>query len=123
MKIEEPKILIIGRLQSTLTVIGEELTRYGRQVVASNSEENIKMIITSGSINFVAMGAGLPDEKRAELSAIIRKIDPEMPVMLLDRAAKGPQGLIHMVNDLAVMYKVAVAAGRKPFQAPPKNPS
>lgn len=120
MKIEEPKILIIGRLQSTLNVIGEELTRYGRQIVASNSEENIKMIVSSGSIDFVAMGAGLPDSKREEMCKLIHEIDPNMHVKLLDRStATGPPDLIRMVNDLAVLYKIAIAAGQEPFKLKP----
>ena len=41
----EPRILAIGRLQSTLDVLVEEWERYGRDVIASNSKGRIKEII------------------------------------------------------------------------------
>ena len=47
-KIMEPKILAIGRLQSTLDVLVEEWERYGRNVIASNSKDRIKEIIDLG---------------------------------------------------------------------------
>jgi hypothetical protein len=57
----EPRILAIGRLQSTLDVLVEEWERYGRNVIASNSNEKIKEIIKSDAIDFIVIGGGLPD--------------------------------------------------------------
>jgi hypothetical protein len=49
----EPRILAIGRLQSTLDVLVEEWERYGRNVIASNSKDRIKEIIETDSIDFI----------------------------------------------------------------------
>jgi sensor histidine kinase regulating citrate/malate metabolism len=57
----EPRILAIGRLQSTLDVLVEEWERYGRNVIASNSKERIKEIIETESIDFIVIGGGLPE--------------------------------------------------------------
>ena len=64
----EPKILAIGRLQSTLDILVEEWERYGRNVIASNSKENIKEIIETESIDFICIGGGLPDNERDEMA-------------------------------------------------------
>ena len=63
----EPRILAIGRLQSTLDVLVEEWERYGRNVTASNSNEKIKEIIETESIDFIVIGGGLPDEDRQKM--------------------------------------------------------
>ena len=49
----EPRILAIGRLQSTLDVLVEEWERYGRNVIASNSKDRIKEIMETESIDFI----------------------------------------------------------------------
>ena len=54
----EPRILAIGRLQSTLDVLVEEWERYGRNVIASNSKDRIKEIIETESIDFICIGGG-----------------------------------------------------------------
>ena len=40
----EPRILAIGRLQSTLDVLVEEWERYGRNVIVSNSKDIYRSI-------------------------------------------------------------------------------
>ena len=65
----EPRILAIGRLQSTLDVLVEEWERYGRNVIASNSRDRIKEIIETESIDFICIGGGLPDNERDEMES------------------------------------------------------
>ena len=73
----EPKILAIGRLQSTLDVLVEEWERYGRNVIASNSKDRIKEIIETESIDFICIGGGLPDNEREEMESISLILTPK----------------------------------------------
>lgn len=107
----EPRILAIGRLQSTLDVLVEEWERYGRNVIASNSKETIKEIIYTHSIDFVAIGGGLPDTEREEMVEYITAIDPSLEVHPIPRTKEpqGPYSFIPFLNNLAIMYKVRKA--------------
>ena len=104
----EPRILAIGRLQSTLDVLVEEWDRYGRNVIASNSKDRIREIIETERIDFVAVGGGLPDDEREETVAYIAGIDSSLAVHLLPRTedAQGPFSFIPFLNNLAIMFKV-----------------
>lgn len=104
----EPRILAIGRLQSTLDVLVEEWDRYGRNVIASNSKDRIKEMIETERIDFVAIGGGLPDDEREEMVAYIAGIDSNLAVHLLPRTedAQGPFSFIPFLNNLAIMFKV-----------------
>lgn len=107
----EPRILAIGRLQSTLDVLVEEWERYGRNVIASNSKDRIKEILETETIDFIAIGGGLPDEKREEMVSYIATIDPNIKVHPIPRTAetKGPYNFIPFLNNLAIMHKVRKA--------------
>lgn len=107
----EPRILAIGRLQSTLDVLVEEWERYGRDVIASNSKERIKAIIETDSIDFVVIGGGLPDEKREEMAEFIAAIDPRLDVHAIPRTEEdqGAYSFIPFLNNLAIMFKVRSA--------------
>jgi hypothetical protein len=104
----EPRILAIGRLQSTLDVLVEEWERYGRNVIASNSKDRIKEIIESDSIDFICIGGGLPDNEREEMVNYISTIDSNIPVHPIPRTEKkmGPYNFIPFLNNLAIMHKV-----------------
>ena len=107
----EPRILAIGKLQSTLDVLVEEWERYGRNVIASNSKDRIKEIIETDSIDFVAIGGGLPDDEREEMVEYIAAIDPSLEVHPIPRTGE-PQGaysFIPFLNNLAIMFKVRKA--------------
>lgn len=110
-KIMEPKILAIGRLQSTLDVLVEEWERYGRNVIASNSKDRIKEIIETESIDFIAIGGGLPDDEREEMVEYIAAIDSSIKVHPIPRneEAMGPYNFIPFLNNLAIMFKVRKA--------------
>ena len=107
----EPKILAIGRLQSTLDILVEEWERYGRNVIASNSKENIKEIIETESIDFICIGGGLPDNERDEMEVYISTINSNIKVHPIPRTeeAMGPYNFIPFLNNLAIMYKVRKA--------------
>lgn len=107
----EPRILAIGRLQSTLDVLVEEWERYGRNVIASNSNEKIKEIIETESIDFIVIGGGLPDEDRQKMVDYIATINPKIEVHPIPRTEEkmGPYSFIPFLNNLAIMYKVKKA--------------
>ena len=104
----EPRILAIGRLQSTLDVLVEEWERYGRNVIASNSKDRIKEIIETDSIDFIVIGGGLPDDKREEMVEYIAAIDPDLEIHPIPRTeeTQGPYSFITFLNNLAIMFKV-----------------
>lgn len=104
----EPRILAIGRLQSTLDVLVEEWQRYGRNVIASNSKDKIKEIIETNSIDFICIGGGLPDNEREEMVKYISTINSNIPVHPIPRTEEkmGPYNFIPFLNNLAIMRKV-----------------
>jgi hypothetical protein len=107
----EPRILAIGRLQSTLDVLVEEWERYGRNVIASNSKDRIKEIIENDSIDFIAIGGGLPDDERDEMVEYISTVNSSISVHPIPRTeeAMGPYSFIPFLNNLAIMFKVREA--------------
>jgi hypothetical protein len=107
----EPRILAIGRLQSTLDVLVEEWKRYGRNVIASNSKDRIKEIIETDSIDFITIGGGLPDNERDQMVEYIATINSRIKVHPIPRTkeALGPYNFIPFLNNLAIMHKVRKA--------------
>ena len=107
----EPRILAIGRLQSTLDVLVEEWERYGRNVVASNSKDRIKEIIETESIDFICIGGGLPDNEREAMVEYISNINSSIAVHPIPRTEEkmGPYNFIPFLNNLAIMHKVRKA--------------
>jgi len=110
-KFMEPRILAIGRLQSTLDVLVEEWERYGRNVISSNSKDRIKEIIETDSIDFICIGGGLPDDEREEMMLYISTINSDISVHPIPRTkeAMGPYNFIPFLNNLAIMHKVRKA--------------
>ena len=110
-KFMEPRILAIGRLQSTLDILVEEWERYGRNVIASNSKDRIKEIIETDSIDFICIGGGLPDNERDEMAEYISTINSSIQVHPIPRKAEalGPYNFIPFLNNLAIMHKVRKA--------------
>ena len=110
-KFMEPRILVIGRLQTTLDILVEEWERYGRNVIASNSKEKIKEIVETDSIDLIAIGGGLPDDEREEMVDYISTINSSISVHQIPRneEAMGPYNFIPFLNNLAIMFKVRQA--------------
>ena len=107
----EPRVLAIGRLQSTLDILVEEWERYGRNVIASNSKDKIKEIIETDSIDFICIGGGLPENERDEMAEYISTINSSIQVHPIPRTAEalGPYNFIPFLNNLAIMHKVRKA--------------
>ena len=111
----EPRILLVGRLQTTLDVIKVELKRLGRQVIASNKIEAIKEHLKNEEADLVVVGAGLREKERDEMIAEMREMDPKIPIYPLERSPDAnPVKLMHLANEKAIMFKVHLAAGIKP---------
>ena len=110
-KFMEPRILAIGRLQSTLDILVEEWERYGRNVIASNSKDRIKEIIETESIDFICIGGGLTDNEREEMVEYISNINSSIAVHPIPRTEEkmGPYNFIPFLNNLAIMHKVRKA--------------
>ena len=107
----EPRILLIGRQQSTLDVLAEELRRYGREVLGSNDRAIIEKSLRDGAIDFVVIGGGLDDPSREAMAEFVKTIHPTIPVHLLPRTpTASPASVIPFVNDLAVLFKVHAAS-------------
>ena len=112
-EIVEPKFLLLGRLQTTLDIQAEELKRFGRDAIPTNSREVIKKHLDSTHVDFIVMGAGLADPAREELVAFIRSIDADIPIHLLERTEDAnPAKLIAFANEKAILFKVYEAAAR-----------
>ncbi len=73
----EPKILLVGRLQTTLDVLSVELKRMGRQVLATNE---IIEILKNAEADLVVIGAGIPEAEREEMIEEMRKANPQIPI-------------------------------------------
>ena len=66
----EPRILAIGRLQSTLDVLVEEWERYGRNVIASNSKElKIAAVL---SLFMLAFGQDLGSKLSVRVTYVVK---------------------------------------------------
>ncbi len=112
----EPTILIVGRLQTTLEILAEELEKFGRKILASSEKEKIAAILKDEHVDFVAIGAGLPEEQRDNLVAFMKAQNATVPIQLLQRTADAsPAKMLHFVNDLAIIFKIHTAMEIKPF--------
>ncbi len=76
----EPKILLVGRPQSTLDVLSVELKRMGRQVLATNKIDEIIEILKNAEADLVVIGAGIKEDEREEMIEEIRRVNPQIPI-------------------------------------------
>lgn len=113
----EPKILMIGRTQEVIDILIEELKPFGRSIVGSNDKEIIKKLLEKENIDFVVIGAGLPDEVRDEMKGFLLSIKSNLTVNLIERTEKGsPYKLIEFTNQKAVEWKVGQKLGKRPVE-------
>jgi len=117
----EPKILIVGKIQSVLDDLAMKLKEYNRDIlVSTNSKENIDDLIETHSIDFVIVGAALPDEKRSALVDFIHSIDAKMPVHLVERKEnKGMETVISFVNEQVRLFRGKTSGGTSNEQSTP----
>lgn len=110
----EPKILMIGRSQEVIDILIEELKPFGRNIVGSNNKDTIKELLEKENIDFVVIGAGLPDEVRDEMKEFLVSIISNLIVHLIERTEKGsPYKLIEFTNQKAVEWKVEQKLGKR----------
>ncbi|MFC7451187.1 hypothetical protein [Rhodococcus daqingensis] len=111
----EPRLLLIGRLQSTLDVLAEELRRFGRDVVATNDRVLIRQTLVEGKVDLVVIGGGLDDPAREEMRDYVFRFSPAIPLHLVPRTEGGsPATTVTFANEQIVLYKVFAAAREHP---------
>ena len=107
----EPRLLLIGRCQSTLDVLKEELGRFGRDVVAFNDRDSIRQTLLDGTVDLVVIGGGLDDPARDAMRQFVLDVRPDVPVHLLPRTERAsPASVIPFANEQIVLFKVRAAA-------------
>ncbi|MGW6379339.1 hypothetical protein ACWFRB_25055 [Rhodococcus sp. NPDC055112] len=113
----EPRLLLIGKRQSTLDVLAEELRRFGRDVIATNDRERIRQILTGGQVDLVVIGGGLDEPARAEMRDHVLGISPDIPLHLAPRGeGTSPATALSFANEQIVLFKVLAAAGQDPSE-------
>ncbi|GHD05500.1 hypothetical protein [Zhihengliuella salsuginis] len=107
---EEPRLLLIGKRQSTLDVLAEELRRFGRDVVATNDRALIRQTLTAGEADLVVIGGGLSDPEREAVRDLVLATSPDIPLHLSPRTeGASPATLIPFANEQIVLFKVRSA--------------
>ena len=110
----EPKILVIGRKQEVIDVLVEELNMLGRDVRGAEEKTVITSILQNEHVNFVVIGAGLPDEIREEVAAYVTEIRPDVGIHLIERKeSSSPYDMIDYTNRKAVEWKVGKKLGAR----------
>ena len=108
----EPRILLMGRLQSTVDVLVEELARAGRSVTGTTSVEAAQAALGAGEVDLVVIGPGLHDEARDLMVTALEATDVTVPVHSAPHSpAASPARSIQFTHDLAVEWKVRRAMG------------
>lgn len=103
----EPKILIIGRKLEVIKVLISELENYKRVVFGAENHKEINEILEKEKIDFIVMGAGIPDEKREEISLFIAQTNNSIPIYIIERTENSsPANMIDFTNKKAVEFKV-----------------
>lgn len=111
----EPRLLLIGKLQSTLDVLAEELRRFGRDVLATNDRELIRKTLAEGTADLVVIGGGLDDPAREAMRDFVLAVSPGIPLHLVPRTpGANPATTVSFANEQVVLYKVFAAAGENP---------
>ncbi|WP_421752545.1 hypothetical protein [Croceimicrobium sp.] len=108
----EAKILLVGRSTEVMSILSAELKKFERDVVYANSEELVKEKLEENEIDFVVVGAGLPDETRKGMEQMIQALFPKLPIYMIERTPDGnPAKMIGFTNEKAVMWKVEKVLG------------
>lgn len=115
----EPKILLIGRKQEVIDILVEELNMFGRDVRGSDDKFKITKTLQNEHVNFVVIGAGLPDNLREEMAAYVTGIRPDVGIYLIKRVENStPYDIIEFTNKKAVEWKLEQKIGKRPAVRP-----
>lgn len=113
----EPFILLYGRNIDVIQVLCDELVKFGRQVAGTDDHIALGLLAAKHKIDFIVVGAGLPEKDRLETVEAIEKINPNIPVHLISRSDDpSPYHMIDFTNRKAVEWKVqqVLAGGQAP---------
>jgi len=103
----EPNILLIGKNLSTLDILCQELKKFDRKVFYANSHELIESNLKNNSIDFISVGAGLPDDVTEEFVNFTKNIAPETPIHIMKKTSGlTPYSQIDFTNEKAVMWRL-----------------
>lgn len=101
-----------------MRVLVEELEKFGRVVRAATTEAEVRDAMRAG-VDFAAMGAGIPDDKRAEMTALVASINPDVPVHRVERTPQShPRNMIAFINEKIIDHKLSKAMPGRPNKAP-----
>jgi len=110
----EPKILVIGRVQSTMDVLCEEWERFGRDVVATSDVDRVKEIMQNNSIDIVVIGVGLSKEEVDEMQEYVEILDPNVIIQSSPKTEKSnPFQFMTSINSIALRFKVKQAQSKE----------
>ena len=103
----EPNILLLGRGMDSLNILKDELLKFDRKIVCANSNELISAILLDEQVDLVIVGAGLPDDMKNEMVALVKSVGPELLVHIMERKpGMNPTSMIGYTNEKAVMWKL-----------------
>jgi len=110
----EPTILLIGKNRDTLEILKNELEKFNRTIFIANSEESITSKIYNEEIDLIVVGAGLPDEIKNKMLALIQEIAPSINLHIMERTPGiTPASMISYTNEKAVMWRLINARPSK----------
>ncbi len=106
----EPNILLVGKNLDSLDVLKEELIKFDRKIVLATSAETITAQLSQEKIDFVVLGAGLPEDTITAMSQLIADKNPDLPVHVMKKSpGMNPTHMIGYTNEKAIMWKLLAA--------------
>jgi len=103
----EPKTLLIGKNLDTLSILGDELKKFKRNVYYANSEEMINNNLKNEKIDLIIMGAGLPDTTISEMLEFINTNFPKIEKHIMKKVpGLTPVSMIGYTNEKAIMWRL-----------------
>lgn len=103
----EPTILLIGKNLDTLEILKDELQKFKRTIFYANSLDSIASNLKNEKIDLIIVGAGLPDEIKNVMVALIQKNAPKIQLHIMERTPGiNPTSMIPYTNEKAIMWRL-----------------
>ena len=103
----EPAILLIGKRIDTLEILKDELLKFKRTIFIANSKESISSNLKNNKIDLIVVGAGLPDEIKNSMTALIQEVAPTVKLHIMERIpGMTPVSMINYTNEKAIMWRL-----------------
>ncbi|PHS67285.1 MAG: hypothetical protein COB12_03820 [Flavobacterium sp.] len=110
----EPIILLIGKNLDTLEILKNELEKFNRTLFIANSEESIALNLKNKKVDLIIVGAGLPDEIKNKMVALIQEIAATIKLHIMEKTpGMTPVSMISYTNEKAVMWRLMNARSTK----------